>query len=276
MASLAAREPAASNRAGCRPLGPWHRRHWSPITRQTCFARAARKLNHFGGVAISDESVEFDGDDVRWSDITEIRTRSLIEYLFTGGVDKQADKLPLPWFPGRGLLINAISRAALTLLLAAAKQELEGGALKIRIPAEVQLSRAAARAANCPPACWPRCMLADPAVRNARGDRASARHHDRSRRGRRDGGRRRAGRADQVGAGVGSGEDRRTPLRRRPGRRRARRAGASRRADPEVDRPSIVGQFGVRRRRPRRGPPSSRPARAVRPRHRRRTGRTPR
>ena len=51
-------------------------------------------------MAISEESVEFDGDDVKWSDITEIRTRSLIEYLFTGGIDKQADKLPLPWFPG--------------------------------------------------------------------------------------------------------------------------------------------------------------------------------
>ena len=31
----------------------------------------------------------------------------------------------------------AISRAALTLLLAAAKQQLEGGAMEIRIPAEV-------------------------------------------------------------------------------------------------------------------------------------------
>ena len=97
----------------------------------------ARMLNHFGGVAISEDGVEFDGDDVKWSDITEIRTRSLIEYLFTGGVDKQADKLPLPWFPFRGKVIQAISRAALTLLLAAAKQQLEGGAMEIRIPAEV-------------------------------------------------------------------------------------------------------------------------------------------
>jgi hypothetical protein len=80
--------------------------------------------------------VEFDGDDVKWPDVTEIRTRSLIEYLFTGGIDKQSDRLPLPWFPGRGMLINAISLAALTLLLAAAKQQLEGGALEIRIPAE--------------------------------------------------------------------------------------------------------------------------------------------
>jgi hypothetical protein len=68
----------------------------------------ARKLNHFGAVAISEESVEFDGDDVKWSDITEIRRRSLIECLFTGGIDKQADKLPLPWFPGRGMLLAAV------------------------------------------------------------------------------------------------------------------------------------------------------------------------
>jgi hypothetical protein len=71
----------------------------------------ARKLNHFGGVAISEEGVEFDRDHARWSDITE--TRSLIEYLFTGGVDKQADKPPLPWFPFRGKVIETISRGAL-------------------------------------------------------------------------------------------------------------------------------------------------------------------
>jgi hypothetical protein len=43
----------------------------------------------------------------------------------------------MPWFPGRGMLINAISRAASTLLLAVAKQQLEGTPLEIRIPAEV-------------------------------------------------------------------------------------------------------------------------------------------
>lgn len=124
----------------------------------------ARKLNHFGGVAISEEGVEFDGDDVQWSDVTEIRTRSLIEYLFTGGVDKQADKLPLPWFPGRGLLINAISRAALTLLLAAAKQQLEGGALEIRIPAEVHY-HGMLRSRELSPSMLAAVVLADPAVR---------------------------------------------------------------------------------------------------------------
>ncbi len=123
----------------------------------------ARKLNHFGGVAISDKGVEFDGDDVAWSDVTEIRTRSLVEYLFTGGVDKQIDKLPLPWFPFRGKVIEAISRAALTLLLAAAKQQLEG-ALEIRIPAEVR-HKGLLGTRELSPGMLAAVVLADPAVR---------------------------------------------------------------------------------------------------------------
>jgi hypothetical protein len=124
----------------------------------------ARKLNHFGGVAISEESVEFDGDDVKWPDVTEIRTHSLIEYLFTGGIDKESDRLPLPWFPGRGMLINAISRAALTLLLAAAKEQLEGTPLEIRIPAEVHY-RGMLRTRELSPGMLAAVILADPAVR---------------------------------------------------------------------------------------------------------------
>jgi hypothetical protein len=124
----------------------------------------ARKLNHFGGVAISEEGVEFDGDDVKWEDVTGIRTRSLIEYLFSGGIDKQADKLPLPWFPFRGRVIQAISRGALTLLLAAAKQQLEGGALEIRIPAEVHY-RGLLGSRELSPGMLAAVVLADPAVR---------------------------------------------------------------------------------------------------------------
>ena len=135
----------------------------------------ARKLNHFGGVAISEEGVEFDGDDVKWIDVTEIRTRSLIEYLFTGGVDKQVDKLPLPWFPFRRKVIGAISRAALTLLLAAAKQQLEGGAMEIRIPAEVHY-RGLLGTRELSPGMLAAVVLADPAVRQC--FEATAEAHD--------------------------------------------------------------------------------------------------
>jgi hypothetical protein len=124
----------------------------------------ARKLNHFGGVAISEEGVEFDGDDVKWADVTEIRTRSLVEYLFSGGVDKQVDKLPVPWFPFRRKVIGAISRAALTLLLAAAKQQAEGTPLEIRIPAEVR-HRGLIGTRELSPGMLAAVVLADPAVR---------------------------------------------------------------------------------------------------------------
>ncbi|WP_234794106.1 hypothetical protein [Mycolicibacterium flavescens] len=134
-----------------------------------------RKLNHFGGVAISEEGVEFDGDSVEWADVEEIRTRSLIEYLFTGGVDKQVDKLPLPWFPFRRKVIGAVSRAALTLLLAAAKQQLDGGALEIRIPAEVRYD-GLLRTRELSPGMLAAVILADPAVRGCL--EATARAHD--------------------------------------------------------------------------------------------------
>ncbi|MEO3761191.1 hypothetical protein ABGB19_23280 [Mycobacterium sp. B14F4] len=133
-----------------------------------------RKLNHFGGVAISEDSVEFDGDRVDWADVEEVRTRSLIEYLFTGGVDKQIDKLPLPWFPFRRTVLGAISRAALTLLLAAAKQQLEGGALEIRIPAEVRYD-GLLRTRELTPGMLAAVILADPAVRQC--FEATARAH---------------------------------------------------------------------------------------------------
>jgi hypothetical protein len=123
-----------------------------------------RKLNHFGGVAISEEGVEFDGDKVKWVDVIEVRTRTLVEYLFSGGVDKQVDELPLPWFPFRRKVIEAISRAALTLLLATAKQQLDGGALDIRIPAEVGY-HGMLRTRELSPGMLAAVVLADPAVR---------------------------------------------------------------------------------------------------------------
>jgi len=62
------------------------------------------------------------------------------------------------------MLINAISRAALTLLLAAAKQELERTPLEIRIPAEVHY-RGMLRTRELSPGMLAAVILADPAVR---------------------------------------------------------------------------------------------------------------
>jgi hypothetical protein len=59
----------------------------------------AQKLNHFGGVAISQESGQFRRRRRQVVGRHRDPHDSLVEYLFTGGVDKQVDKLPLPWFP---------------------------------------------------------------------------------------------------------------------------------------------------------------------------------
>ena len=95
-----------------------------------------RFLNRFGSLAISPETLEFDGDDVKWSKLTEIDTRNLVEYLLSGAVEKQVDRLPVPWFPGRARLLGLASAAVLTLLMATAKQQIEDHA-DVRIPAEV-------------------------------------------------------------------------------------------------------------------------------------------
>jgi hypothetical protein len=127
--------------------------------------RAAQLLNHFGGVALSAHSVEFDGDDVEWSDVTEIRTRNLVGYLLSDAIDKQVGKLPLPWFPGRGLLIDAVGAAVLTALVTVARDQLEDGALDARIPAEVHY-RGALRNKELSPGVLAALVLTDPAVRD--------------------------------------------------------------------------------------------------------------
>jgi hypothetical protein len=136
--------------------------------------RAARLLNHFGGVAMSGQSVEFDGDDVDWSDVTEIRTRNLVGYLLSDAIDKQVGKLPLPWFPGRGLVIGAVGTAVLTALVAVARGQLEDGALDVRIPAEVHYS-GALRVKELLPGVLAALVLTDPAVRECL--QATARSH---------------------------------------------------------------------------------------------------
>lgn len=126
--------------------------------------RVARLLNHFGGIALSAQSVEFDGDDVDWSDVTEIRTRNLVGYLLSDAIDKQVGKLPLPRFPGRGLLLDAAGSVVLTALVAVARQQLEDGPLDVRIPAEVHY-RGVLRGKELSPGLLAALVLTDPAVR---------------------------------------------------------------------------------------------------------------
>ncbi|WP_082943601.1 hypothetical protein [Mycobacterium sp. 1274761.0] len=135
--------------------------------------RIVRLLNHFGGVAFSAQSVEFDGDDVDWSVVTEIRSRNLVGYLLSDAIDKQVGKLPLPRFPGRGLLIEAVGAAVLTALVAVARRQLEDGPLDVRIPAEVHY-RGVLRRKELSPGVLATLVLTDPAVRRCLQETARA------------------------------------------------------------------------------------------------------
>ncbi|TDP96333.1 hypothetical protein [Labedaea rhizosphaerae] len=123
-----------------------------------------RKLDRYGGLAITEETVEFDGDDVEWSSVTEIRTRNLVEYLLSDAVDQQLESVPLPWFPGRKRVLDAVGKAVLTLLIAAAKEQLERRDVDIRIPAEVHYRGTLRRRRELAPGVLAALVLADPAV----------------------------------------------------------------------------------------------------------------
>lgn len=125
----------------------------------------ARQLNQFGSVVISPAGIEFDGDEVAWSKVTEIRARRLVGYLVTDAITKQVDRLPLWRFPGRGLVLNGLSQTALTALAVAAELRLDSGVFTVYIPAEVHyrgLVRDKDMTAGLPAA----LVLADPAVRD--------------------------------------------------------------------------------------------------------------
>jgi hypothetical protein len=124
-----------------------------------------RLLNRFGGIAISDDAVEFDGDSVDWSDVKEIRTHALLGYLFSGALDRQVDRLPLPWFPFRGLLVEVAAQVALTALVGAAGRVL-AGAKDVRIPSDVRY-RGLLRDRELSPGVLAALLLAVPSVQQA-------------------------------------------------------------------------------------------------------------
>lgn len=125
----------------------------------------ARALNHFGSVVISPAGIEYDGDEVAWGKITEIRARRLVGYLVTDAITRQVDRVPLWRFPGRGLLLRGLSEATLTAVAVVADLRLDSGVFTLYIPAEVHyrgLVRPRDMAAGIPAA----LVLADPAVRD--------------------------------------------------------------------------------------------------------------
>ncbi len=125
----------------------------------------ARQLNQFGSVVVSPAFIEFDGDEVPWSRVTEIQTRRLVGYLLTDAITKQVDRLPIWWFPGRGLVLTGLTHTALTAFAVAADLHLDRGVFTLYIPAEVQ-SKGVIRTKQMSPGLPGALVLADPAVRD--------------------------------------------------------------------------------------------------------------
>jgi hypothetical protein len=123
----------------------------------------ARQFNQFGSVVISDGGIEYDGDEVGWARVTEVRTHRLVGYLFTGAVGKQVQRLPLWWFPGRKLLLDSATHAALTVVAVAADGRLDSRLFTVRIPAEVRY-HGVLREKGLSPGIPAALVLADPAV----------------------------------------------------------------------------------------------------------------
>lgn len=126
----------------------------------------ARQLNQFGSVVVSPGGIEFDGDEVAWSKVTEIRTRRLVGYLFTDAVTKQVDRLPVWWFPGRALVLSGLTHTALTAVALAADLQLDRGIFTVYIPAEVRSKGLLWSSRQICPGIPAALVLADPSVRD--------------------------------------------------------------------------------------------------------------
>jgi len=122
------------------------------------------KLNRFGGVAYSPQEVAFDGDDVPWEKVTEVRTRHVVDYLVGDAVQQQVENLPMPWFPGRKRLLDALGQALLTVTIATAKNQLDKLELDLRVPAEIVYKASFGRSKELNAGVISALVLADPAV----------------------------------------------------------------------------------------------------------------
>ena len=137
MVAVSARTPPARSRPRLGTVGPGvgdmvadH-----PLTPDK-LRGLVRKLNYFGGVAISKDAVELTATRSRgpmWKRSAPAASSSTFHRRH-GKPDRQAAGavVSVPQESAGGDLEGGV-----TLLLAAAKQQLEGGAMEIRIPAEV-------------------------------------------------------------------------------------------------------------------------------------------
>lgn len=133
------------------------------------------RLDRFGGVRITPEEITFDGDDVSWSKVTEVRRRHVLDYLLGDAVRRQIQTIPLPPFPGRRRLLDAFGQAVLTLAIATAKDKAELLDAELWIPAELEYKAALGRRKELGAGVVAALVVLDPAVSRAVVETAQAR-----------------------------------------------------------------------------------------------------
>lgn len=126
-----------------------------------------RRLDRFGGIVLTPQEITFDGEDVPWDKVTEVRTRHMVDYLLGDAVQQQVENIPMPWFPGRKRLLDAFGKALLTVTIATAKDQLERFELDLRVPAEIEYKGAFGRRKELNAGVLAAVVLADPAVNSS-------------------------------------------------------------------------------------------------------------
>lgn len=124
-----------------------------------------RKLDRFGGVAVNPEQVGFDGDEIDWDQVTEVRMRHVVDFLYADAALDQLKSLPLPWFPGRKRLALALGKATLTLAMVTLEDQLTKVDADLRVPAEIEYRGALRIRRTMSPGVIASLVLLDPAVK---------------------------------------------------------------------------------------------------------------
>lgn len=126
-----------------------------------------RKLDRFGGISVNPEQIGFDGDEVDWDSVTEVRTRHVVDYFSADAAMDQLKSLPIPWFPGRKRVAEALGKAVLTLAMVAMEDRLPRVGGDLTVPAEVEYRGMLGMRRNLGPGMVAALVLLDPAVKGA-------------------------------------------------------------------------------------------------------------
>jgi hypothetical protein len=100
--------------------------------------KALGLLNRFGSIRLSPLSVGFDGEDVSWAEVIEVRTASLFDLVTTTAIEHEVERLRklLPPVPGRKWVVGRVLATIQTLIHRAVRRD-EGGEMPRGIAAEL-------------------------------------------------------------------------------------------------------------------------------------------